>query len=223
VIQEQQVSSPPLRLLGTQLLVRLVEVADRTAGGILLPEVCRTNEQEAEVVACGPGIEVAAYPGMRSIVYAEPGDRVLFAAHDFVPVNRGARLGSVHDEDLLAILTLDRDGRDQVLPMGEFCLVEPDAWETHTASGLAIPEGFRHRPQSGILRAVGPGELRLTADLAGLRRRISQVLGVTDEQALIGTRVWWRAGCEVLEAGREHVAHTLVRASDLVAWWEPEE
>lgn len=44
-------------------------------------------------------------------------------------------------------------------PLGDRVIVEPDAPETKTASGIFIPDSAKEKPQSGIVVAAGPGKI----------------------------------------------------------------
>lgn len=46
----------------------------------------------------------------------------------------------------------------QVKPIADRVLVEPDAAETKTASGIIIPETAKEKPQRGTVVAVGAGK-----------------------------------------------------------------
>jgi len=45
-----------------------------------------------------------------------------------------------------------------VKPIADRVLVEPDAAETKTASGIIIPDTAKEKPQRGIVIAVGSGK-----------------------------------------------------------------
>lgn len=45
-----------------------------------------------------------------------------------------------------------------VKPIADRVLVEPDAAETKTASGIIIPDTAKEKPQRGIVIAVGTGK-----------------------------------------------------------------
>lgn len=44
-------------------------------------------------------------------------------------------------------------------PLGDRVIVEPEAPEQKTASGLYIPDSAKEKPQAGIVVAVGPGKI----------------------------------------------------------------
>jgi chaperonin GroES len=46
----------------------------------------------------------------------------------------------------------------KVTPIADRVLVEPDAAETKTASGIIIPDTAKEKPQSGTILAVGSGK-----------------------------------------------------------------
>ena len=44
-----------------------------------------------------------------------------------------------------------------IKPLADRVLIEPDAAEPQTSSGLYIPDTAKEKPQKGIVVAVGPG------------------------------------------------------------------
>ena len=46
----------------------------------------------------------------------------------------------------------------QVTPIADRVLIEPDAAETKTASGIIIPDTAKEKPQKGTVIAVGAGK-----------------------------------------------------------------
>jgi chaperonin GroES len=77
------------------VVVRLAEAAERTAGGIVLPDSAREKPQQGRVVAVGDGTRVNG-SGERAALQVKEGDRVLF--------NRwGGTTVRVNNEDLLIL------------------------------------------------------------------------------------------------------------------------
>jgi chaperonin GroES len=77
------------------VVVRLAEAAERTAGGIVLPDSAREKPQQGKVVAVGDGPRVNG-SGCRAALQVKEGDRVLF--------NRwGGTTVRVNNEDLLIL------------------------------------------------------------------------------------------------------------------------
>ena len=46
-----------------------------------------------------------------------------------------------------------------IKPLADRILIEPQAAETKTASGLYIPDSAKEKPQKGTVLAVGPGKV----------------------------------------------------------------
>ena len=74
-----------IRPLGNRVLVRRSK-AQKTRGGILLPEVAQEKPKEGEVVAVGPG--KLDDDGVLQEMLVKVGDRVLFAAYAGTQVKR---------------------------------------------------------------------------------------------------------------------------------------
>ncbi|APD06515.1 10 kDa chaperonin [Flavobacteriaceae bacterium UJ101] len=46
----------------------------------------------------------------------------------------------------------------QIKPLADRVVIEPQAAETKTASGIIIPDNSKEKPQQGKIIAVGPGK-----------------------------------------------------------------
>jgi len=64
------------RPLHDRILVRRVEVDEKTAGGIIIPDTAKEKPQEGEVIAVGPGGRDEA--GKLVPLDVKAGDRILF-------------------------------------------------------------------------------------------------------------------------------------------------
>lgn len=53
----------------------------------------------------------------------------------------------------------------KIKPLEDRVLVEPQAAEEKTASGIIIPDSAKEKPQSGTVIAVGPGTKDITMGL----------------------------------------------------------
>jgi chaperonin GroES len=64
------------RPLHDRVLVRRIEAAEKTAGGIIIPDTAQEKPQEGEVVATGTGTR--AEDGTITPLDVKTGDRILF-------------------------------------------------------------------------------------------------------------------------------------------------
>jgi len=64
------------RPLHDRVLVRRIEAADKSAGGIIIPDTAKEKPQEGEIVAAGAGVK--AENGVLTPLDLKAGDRVLF-------------------------------------------------------------------------------------------------------------------------------------------------
>jgi chaperonin GroES len=64
------------RPLHDRVLVRRIDSADKSAGGIIIPETAKEKPQEGEIVAAGAGVK--AENGALTPLDLKAGDRVLF-------------------------------------------------------------------------------------------------------------------------------------------------
>lgn len=86
--------------LGDKLVVRRLEAADKTAGGIVLPDAARDKPREGRVLSVGDGRLLP--DGSRAAHEVHEGDRVVFGAYAGTEV-------TIDDEQLLIL------GADDVL------------------------------------------------------------------------------------------------------------
>jgi chaperonin GroES len=81
--------------LNERVVVRLAEAAERTAGGIVLPDAAREKPQQGRVLAVGDGSRVDG-SDRRAPLQVKEGDRVLFHRY-------GGTTVRVNNEDLLIL------------------------------------------------------------------------------------------------------------------------
>jgi chaperonin GroES len=93
------------RPLGDRVLVRRVEEASKSKGGILIPDTAKEKPQEGEVIAVGPGARDDA--GKRVEPDVKPGDRILFGKWSGSEVKiDGDDLIIMKESDILGIVDL---------------------------------------------------------------------------------------------------------------------
>jgi len=98
-----------LKPLRDNIIVKLIEMAEATPGGVLIPEIARGRSQEALVLAVGPG---QWRGGKRVAVDLDMGDRVLLAEYAGTQVEWGdGKIIVVKSSDVLA--TVSYDGEDK--------------------------------------------------------------------------------------------------------------
>lgn len=188
-----------LRVRGTWLHVRYSQPAERSAGGIWLPDVARENVTQAQVLAAGDG---RLPGGGRCAMQGEPGVVVLAPKHAYTPITRDE--AQVHDEDLLATIYTGEDGEPVLVPANAYVLVERERAEVVTDSGLVLPETVRRRANRGVILDYGPGEVRTKGPLAGVRRTVYETFNVPLVEELAGRECAWSdraAAVQVTSAG----------------------
>jgi chaperonin GroES len=89
--------------LGDRLIVKRVDSAKMTAGGIVLPDAARDNPQQGRVLSVGDGPLLAS--GQRATPEVKEGDRVVFGSYagDEMKFD-GEKLLILRGDDVLAIL-----------------------------------------------------------------------------------------------------------------------
>jgi chaperonin GroES len=91
-----------LRPSGNNLLVRRVEPASVSKGGIIIPETAKKKPFEAEVLAVGPGWRDEL--GKLHLVSIKPGERVFFGAYSGTQVGEQLFLS---EDNVLAVIGTD--------------------------------------------------------------------------------------------------------------------
>jgi chaperonin GroES len=84
--------------LGDKLVVKRMDSAERTAGGILLPDAARDKPQQGRVLSVGDGKLLP--DGSRAALEVNEGDRVVFSNYS------GAEV-TIDDEKLLILNSAD--------------------------------------------------------------------------------------------------------------------
>jgi len=91
------------RPLHDRVLVRRIEAAEKTAGGIIIPETAKEKPQEGEVVSVGTGIR--SEDGRITPLDVKPGDKILFGKWSGSEVKiDGEELLIIKESDLLGVL-----------------------------------------------------------------------------------------------------------------------
>lgn len=89
--------------LGDKVVVKRLESADKTAGGIVLPGTAQEKPAQGRVLSIGEGHRLPN--GTRVAHQVSEGDRVLFASYSGVEVRVGEKeLLIMSEHDILAVL-----------------------------------------------------------------------------------------------------------------------
>ncbi|HEX4591504.1 MAG TPA: co-chaperone GroES [Gemmataceae bacterium] len=94
-----------LKPLGDRIIVRRTEAADKSAGGVIIPDAAKQKPQRGTVLAVGPGKMLK--DGSRRPLQVREGDRVLFTAwagDEFKEKSSGETILVMHEEDVLAVV-----------------------------------------------------------------------------------------------------------------------
>lgn len=90
-----------IKPLSNRVLVRRSK-AEKSKGGIILPETAQEKPKEGEVIACGPGARDEE--GKIHPLNVKLGDRVLFSSYAGVEVKDNEELIILSEEDILGVL-----------------------------------------------------------------------------------------------------------------------
>jgi chaperonin GroES len=94
-----------LKPLGDRIIVRRTEAADKSAGGVIIPDAAKQKPQRGTVLAVGPGKMLK--DGTRRALQVREGDRVVFTAwagDEFKDKSSGDAILVMHEEDVLAVV-----------------------------------------------------------------------------------------------------------------------
>ncbi len=92
-----------LKPLGDRIVIELVEVEEKTASGIVLPDTAKEKPQEGKVVAVGSGRVLDS--GERVALEVAVGDRIIFSKYAGTEVKyEGKEYLILRESDVLAIV-----------------------------------------------------------------------------------------------------------------------
>ena len=92
-----------IKPLDDRVVLEVLEQAEKTSGGIFLPETAKEKPQQAKVVATGPGKILD--DGTRGGMTVKKGDVVIFAKYSGTEVEvDGKELLIMRESDLLAVV-----------------------------------------------------------------------------------------------------------------------
>ncbi|MBD8026466.1 co-chaperone GroES [Ureibacillus sp. 179-F W5.1 NHS] len=92
-----------LRPLGDRIIIELVEVEEKTASGLVLPDSAKEKPQEGNVVAVGTGRVLDN--GSRVELDVREGDRIIFSKYSGTEVKyEGKEYLILRESDVLAVI-----------------------------------------------------------------------------------------------------------------------
>jgi len=92
-----------IRPLSDKIVVKVLEDADQTSGGIFIPDSAKEKSQKGEVIAVGPGKILDS--GEREAMEVKVGNKVLFAKYAGTDVKLNDEvLKILSEKDVLGII-----------------------------------------------------------------------------------------------------------------------
>ena len=92
-----------LKPLGDRIIIELVELEEKTASGIVLPDTAKEKPQEGKVIAVGTGRVLDN--GERVALEVSVGDRIIFSKYAGTEVKyEGTEYLIVRENDILAVI-----------------------------------------------------------------------------------------------------------------------
>jgi chaperonin GroES len=92
-----------IRPLGDKVLVKRLEAAEKTAGGIVLPDAAKEKPKQGKVISVGNGKLLDN--GTRSAMQVKKGDKVLFTSYSGSEVKMAGEEYLIMDEsEIMAIV-----------------------------------------------------------------------------------------------------------------------
>jgi chaperonin GroES len=99
----QEENNMTFRPLHDRILVRRIEVDEKTAGGIIIPDTAKEKPQEGEVIAAGPGARDDS--GQLQPMDVKVGDRILFGKWSGTEIKLdGEDLLIMKESDVLGVI-----------------------------------------------------------------------------------------------------------------------
>ncbi len=92
--------SNKIRPLGDKIFVKRLPLEEKTAGGIIIPDVAKEKAQTGEVLAVGPGRLLD--DGTRSPLDVQVGDHVFFGK--YAGTEAGPDLLIIREEEILGVI-----------------------------------------------------------------------------------------------------------------------
>ena len=91
-----------LKPVADRVIVKYFETEDKTASGIVLPDISKEKTQQAEVIAVGSGKIV---DGKEVPVQVKPGDRVIYGKYTGTEIKyEGEKYLVINADDIIAIV-----------------------------------------------------------------------------------------------------------------------
>ncbi len=98
-----------LKPLGDRVVVEHVEQADKTAGGVFLPDTAKEKPQEGRVLAVGTGRTLDN--GTKLAMDVKPGDKVIYSKYSGSEIKvDGKEYLIISEKDVLAVFTDEKVG-----------------------------------------------------------------------------------------------------------------
>ena len=92
-----------IKPLGDRILVKPLEIEEKTTGGIVVPDTAKEKPQKGEVVAVGRG--KLTDEGEIEPLELKKGDKILFGKYSGTEINHaGVDYVIMREEDILAII-----------------------------------------------------------------------------------------------------------------------
>ena len=96
-------ATPDIKPLSDQVLVRRADAAEKSKGGIILPENAKDKPQEGKVISIGNGRVLD--DGKRSTFQVKVGDRIIFTSYAGNEVDwKGEKYMLMRESDILAVV-----------------------------------------------------------------------------------------------------------------------
>lgn len=148
--------SGPLQPVGQNVLVKIAEAADTTAGGLILTGSAKEKPTYGEVIEAGSG---KFYPnGMKVPMSINKGDYVLYGKYGGTDLDYdGDKHTIVTQDDILCKLANGEYSASAVEPILDRLLVKVEESAEETSSGIILSKTAKEKSTAGKIVAMGPG------------------------------------------------------------------
>lgn len=151
-----QTITGPLKPSSHNILVKIAEASDKTAGGIILPDQAQEKPNFGEAVETGPGKILGN--GVKVPMHIEKGDTILYGKYGGTSLTYdGEKHIVINQDDVLCKFKSGQYTVEACEPVFDRVLVKVGEIPDETEFGLIISNNAKEKPTFGEVVAVGPG------------------------------------------------------------------
>lgn len=146
----------PLQPSSHNILVKIAEASEKTAGGIILPDQAQEKPNFGDVIEVGPGKFLGN--GVKIPMHIEKGDTILYGKYGGTTMTYdGNKHVVINQDDVLCKFSGGKLSTESCEPVFDRVLVKLGEVPDETEFGLIISNSAKEKPTFGTVIAMGPG------------------------------------------------------------------